>query len=495
MGVDGNYRDIRIQPEENPPASNPPRILRTVQPNLRTAIPFLMLAFSAAGCALVSSVQSNPTPYVPPDWTEDTRGVFSTEERPGLDVVLVIDVSESMTHDNRPDINKHALEDPANPAYCNSLDICEPFKHVKDAAANFASSLLDASPEEEEDRLAVVTFATGWQPGDLGTIVKLNWTNDREEALDPVDGIPGLKVYDPGVVCPFGKWGCPGGKFCPEGPDSIPAGPCLYYSDPDPSGRYRYNGLNCARVMDLSDPPWIGQPKAISACTTTNIGGGLQLAGELFAADPRPGTARVVILLTDGAANATFGIQSDIGKTGLGVVLPPLDPEEFLPQLPLGFCPEGTWDLRGMQGTRPQYCQDGEVDTHHSPTDPAYDADDYARDQGKYAACAPENPSPSCEGVRGQGAFVFAVGLGEEIMTLDSNPFFFDRKPYGASFLRFLAALGDDGDATSDPCAAESEYDRNCGNYYYAASGADLEGIFVLIASRIGALLAVHGGK
>jgi hypothetical protein len=80
--------------------------------------------------------------------------------------------------------------------------------------------------------------------------------------------------------------------------------------------------------------------------------------------------------------------------------------------------------------------------------------------------------------------------LGEEIMELDSNPFFWDRKPYGASLLRYLAALGDDGDAATDPCALEADYRKNCGNYFFAQEGNDLGRIFQLLHLRLHELIA-----
>jgi hypothetical protein len=417
----------------------------------------------------------------------------SVSEAAAMDVVLVIDVSESMTWDNHPNPSKHGPEDPANPVYCNAYDTCEPFKHVKDAAVGFASEILNKPPGDEEDRLAVVTFATGWQAGELGTRVlpmTVNgWTNDISVALDPVTGIPGLKVYDPGVICPYGDWGCPDGPFCPADQDSIPASACIYYGNPEPSGKYNYYGLHCARTLDIETADgnnWSAKPEAISTCGTTNIGGGLRLAGEQFTYDKRPDALWVVVLLTDGAANATFGIGEDDGSGGFEILYPPLDPVDFIPNLPLGYCPSGDWVGRGTGEPNRQYCQDGDVDTTHSPkTDAMYDADDFARDQGKFVACWATNPAPSCGGQKGQGAVIFTIGLGDEILALDNDPFVPDRKPYGATLLRYLAAIGDDGDADTDPCALETDYSKGCGNYFYAAAGADLNKVFEMIYSRI----------
>jgi hypothetical protein len=408
-------------------------------------------------------------------------------KKPPMDVILVIDVSESMAGDARPDPEKYALEDPANPAYCNAQDSCEPFKHLKGAAADLAAKILDKSPGAEEDRLAVVTFANGWQPGDQGTRVRLGWTNDIGVALDPEDGIPGLKVYDPGVICPFGQWGCPDGSSCPANTDGVPVGACLYYGDPDPSGKYSYFGMHCPRLVDIETADgtgWPASPNAVSACTTTNIGGGLQVAGQLFAVEQRSYAVRVVILVADGAANASFGTEEDVGAAGVYPVFPPLDPLTLIPYLPLGFCPEGTWELNENR----RFCQDGDVDTRHSFTDAAYDADDYARDSGRFVACKNNNPSPACAGLRGQSAIILAVGLGNEILALD-NDLSGGRKPYGASLLRYLAAFGDDGDPSTDPCAEESNFAKNCGNYFFAPSGSDLGLTFEMVYSTVLSIL------
>ena len=181
----------------------------------------------------------------------------SVSEAAAMDVVLVIDVSESMTWDKDPDPTKNYWEDPANPHVCNVDNSCEPFAHVKAAAADFAAKILDrADPLDEEDRLAIVTFASGWEQGAQGTMLALNWTNDRAVALGAINGVsgfsPGLQVYDPGVpqgICPFGEYGCPGGINCPATTSDIPTGACIAAVDTDLStGIKAYDRLKCARI-------------------------------------------------------------------------------------------------------------------------------------------------------------------------------------------------------------------------------------------------------
>ncbi|MGB7538898.1 MAG: hypothetical protein WBM17_10190 [Anaerolineales bacterium] len=402
-----NHSDIdvprcRYSIQESALRANP--LLKKPKQSPRTTIFYLLLGLFALNCAWISNLFEKEIP---------------------LEVILVIDTSESMAGDNKPGSGKHALEDPANPAFCNLDYSCEPFRHVKAAAAAFAAQVLDKPPEREQDRLAVVTFATGWQSGDLGTKVKLNWTNNILEAMHPLTGIPGLKVYNPGVICPFGEWGCPSGSACPANRDAIPTGACLYYGDPDPLGNYTYQGFHCPRIMDVdvaTGEHWDPLPEAVSACTTSNIGGGLRLAGQQFSVEDRPETLQIVILLADGAANATFAVSSDAGMPGIDLFQSPVDPWIIAENLPLGFCPEGTWESWDITGARRIFCQDGDVDTYHEFPDPAYDADDFARDHGKFIACNRNNPAPSCRGIKGRGAILITIGLGKEILALDPIP-------------------------------------------------------------------------
>jgi hypothetical protein len=438
----------------------------------------------------------------------------SVSEAAAMDVVLVIDAGESMSWDKSPNENLNYWEDPANATVCNADNTCEPFKDIKAAAETFATAILNKPASEEQDRLSVITFANGWEAGSHGTVALWgqNWVNDSSVALDPDTGIPSLTVYDPGAttICPFDVYACDGAlkTACPATPEDIPTGPCTYayYSDPAaiPPGtdKYVYGRLNCARVWDVETADgagWTGKPEAISACTTTNIGGAMRRAGEQFTYNKRLDALWVVVVLTDGAANATFGTKGDLdgsGDNALFTLINPtgLDPEDFIPNLPLGFCPNGTWIGRGTGNNNRMYCQDGDVDDYHSMlTNPElYDADDFARDQTRFVACSATNPSGTCLKIKGQGAIIFTIGLGDEIIDMvDEDPNIAERKPYGGSLLRFMAALGDDGDAATDPCAStlyatgQLPYEQNCGNYFHSPDVTKLDSVFEMIYSRI----------
>ena len=102
----------------------------------------------------------------------------SIGEAASLDVVLVIDLSESMAWDA-------ASGDPMrDPNACNAADPsgsdgfkgeCQPFEEVKRAATSFVTRILNRPSASEEDRLQIVTFANGWNSNpDLGTQYRLS---------------------------------------------------------------------------------------------------------------------------------------------------------------------------------------------------------------------------------------------------------------------------------------------------------------------------------
>jgi Flp pilus assembly protein TadG len=410
----------------------------------------------------------------------------SVSEAASMDVVLVIDTSESMTFDASFG-GGPAGADPRDASYCNAhyadADACEPFKHVKTAALSFANKILDKDPAKEEDRLAIVTFANGWQPPPLGTQVvpmtASGWTNDYAVAANAInDPVTGLQVYDPGWPCP---WGLHEGDVVP---DPIPLGPCRYYGEDG-----TYWNLACPWCTDLDNTSGhhVGDLMGISAFTTTDIGGALRLAGSQFAVSKRPDALWVVVLLTDGQANATFATYEDTGDAGNTNIYPTWVDSSLYDQLtanlPLGFCPDMDW-VGPSDNPNRRYCQDGDVTTRHGVGSARYDADDFARDQGDFVSCPASGTMPACHGTKGQGAIIFAIGLGNEILALDDEapP---DQKPYGGALLRYLAAVGDDGNSATDPCATEADYTKNCGNYFWAQHGTDLDKVFEAIYSRI----------
>jgi Flp pilus assembly protein TadG len=377
----------------------------------------------------------------------------SIGEAASLDVVLVIDISESMVWDAAPGAY---LRDPHA---CNSEDPtgtdgfkgeCQPFEEVKRSAISFVNRVLNKPAALEEDRLQIVTFANGWDPDtNRGTRYRFTsgssprWTSDRDEALATINN---LIVYDPPA--------CFDPRNDPEGLVHWFYGPCRFYN---PDNSYAFlDCLSCRADMWPEPQPahddW-------SALTTTNIGGALNMAGNMFATETREDALWVVVLLTDGMANATFP-EDDDNITDYS-------------SYPIGFCPnDPTFPL----------CQDENVNTRHHSGDAQYDADDYARDMADFVGCLPLNTAAACSGTAGQGAVIFTIGLGDGVID-DTNEA--HGRPYGASLLRYIAAVGDDGDPATDLCSGHSNYAEWCGNYYFSPEGPGLTRVFEDIASRI----------
>ncbi|MFH2103185.1 MAG: VWA domain-containing protein [Chloroflexota bacterium] len=182
---------------------------------------------------------------------------MAISEAASVDVVLVIDTSESMTWDV-------PVGDPLrDPSVCNIEDTgdsmpgeCHPFEEVKQAAVAFIDQLYFPY-----DRVAIVTF------GKIGNR-QTGFSND-EAALTSV--IEDLVVFEAEGVCPSGR-------------------PCRNYS-----GGFQNFGCGDGYVYPTDDP---------GLCMSTNVGEGFLLAGNEFALGPiREESLWVVILLGDGAAN------------------------------------------------------------------------------------------------------------------------------------------------------------------------------------------------
>jgi Flp pilus assembly protein TadG len=375
----------------------------------------------------------------------------SVSEAASMRVILVIDISESMTYDS-------PLGNPRrDPANCNAFPNdparnCQPFSAVKAAAKRLADWVLNKPAADEEDEVAIVIFSTGWDLGANATqVVAPGWTHDRAVAGAAIDT---LTVYQP-LNC--------------DNPDFAGRpGLCRKYD-----GGGNFTGMVC---------PWSQRDdlgRDFSTCTSTNIGGGLNLAARHYANGMRRDALWITVLLTDGAANATMITPTDDLGAGPGLMPGALDLVKMAASLPIGFCPEPT-------NHNLPFCRDDFVWTRHTSADlDTYDADDYARNQADFLGCSPTSPAAACQGVRGQGSLVFTVGLGNQVLAHSGG----DNIAVGESLLRYTAAVGDDMDPATDPCAGIAQ-GTSCGNYYFAASAGALNPIFDSIASRIFTKLA-----
>jgi len=151
-------------------------------------------------------------------------GIYSTTvtadaigEAAGLDVVLILDRSESMASDSGGD-----------PSSCNP-NSCQPFEGVRAAAMGFIDNLYFPY-----DRAAIVTF-------DRGVHINQNLTDDRDVALN---ALANITVYPR-----------PGNPPCDYAPIVDPLNP-LFPGQPDPSGCTTTNigGGLLGGATVLSDP-------------------------------------------------------------------------------------------------------------------------------------------------------------------------------------------------------------------------------------------------
>lgn len=263
---------------------------------------------------------------------ESRVSATAVSEAASMDVILVIDSSDSMTYDADPG-------DPMrDPSQCNPGNECHPFREVKDAATAFVDQLYFPY-----DRVAIVTF-------DNGARTNLSFSDDKGAVLNAINA---LGVVEPDI-CPKLEVG-----------QEIPPGPCrLYERDPETfvptdinsDGVIEYYGFDCLLFHDTGNP---------STCGTTSIGRGLYFAGNEFGNKDtfREEALWVVILLTDGAANG-----------------------------PSYTCPNNTWTNPYCRDLSPttRHCYEADDESCLSAGGvywpDRYDADDYARDMADFVS-------------------------------------------------------------------------------------------------------------
>jgi hypothetical protein len=198
-----------------------------------------------------------------------------------------------------------------------------------------------------------------------------------------------------------------------------------------------------------------------SGCTSTNIADGLREAGNQFPAHLRTEAVWIVILLTDGGANAAT------------------DPSSGDPICP-GSNNVPTW-------VEP-FCRDEDFEIGDGAY--GFDAEDAAVYEGYGVGC-PADGHPNCPISGGKGAIIFTIGLGDTVTANSACDSYYGgscEPDQGEALLRFIAGIGDDGDpltpAADDPCDGAS-VGQSCGNYYYSPTGSGLLEVFQSIAQRI----------
>lgn len=443
----------------------------------------------------------------------------ATSEAASVDAVIVIDTSESMCAGNPlgipncpgvydPNGDSLTDQDPGPGVYtgCNPNNLvnptdpagkCRPLWDAKFAAKAFVKRLYDGY-----DRIAVVHF-------------------DYKPTVDYVLNVT-LGVDDtPGALdCTTWVAGCATGVY--EAIDNI----ALHDDAPAPAlspGSYSPLNIDCIAPGTMpactvpTEQDLGGTPKSV---LSTCGGCGIRVASSLLKATGRPSALWVVIFLSDGATNLSDFPNDDYL---------PVFRSNVPPEFPNGFCPGEIGGVNDPLWGLP-YCTDGGFDDGSGPnpfvSDPTtrhcgpfhldgastcppntiyvgiagytttvpggyYDVEDYARDFTDFAAltvnCKDKKPGgEQCTGTGtdnynqseklvGANMAIYSIALG-----LAANP----PSYAGEELLRYMAAVGDDGDRVTDLCAGVA-HQTSCGNYYYAPSGGQLIGIFEDIAKRI----------
>ncbi len=361
----------------------------------------------------------------------------SISEAAAVDVVLVLDASESQAYDAPSqqaysgDASKGCISSDLAPLgstvvnacakKCNDNNTCHPFLEVKNAAKDFITHLY-----QPYDRVAIVSFNR-----EISVVLPLTYSlsaaNIAIDAMRMNDHTPG---YAAGTPCPF---------------------------------------------ISVGGQRW--------KCTSSNIGGALLMAENQFATTPyRDDSLWTVIVVGSGGADATDPIPS-------------ADPDSAN----WGFCP-GNPQGAGNKDNPPN-CRDNSFATHHISTTNKYDAEDYAYDYANALGVPPYGSGQGGIGALvftiGLGKKVVCTTGNFNPLTGACtpgswNPAWQDQNsglPNGAElFLRHLAytSLSRDslGGILVDPCSGIAS-EAQCGNYYYAPNSSGLQQIFLTIAGKI----------
>ena len=382
--------------------------------------------------------------------------------QPSLDVVIVIDTSESMASET-------VGYDPADydPTACNAANSCQPLRKAKDAAIAMIDKFFDGY-----DRIAIVTYdvrATIHDP-DLSSSVVLE--ADHTAVISTINAI---QLFD--------------------GPSNADI---LAYGNPM---------VGEVNPMDVDGDGNYFENKDMLGSTCT--GCGMRIAGDILKAQGRVDSVWIIVFLSDGTTNV-----SDLPDTAYISAGLPIDSNNPVPNGYVnGFC-GGSIGARlwtNEPSTPYTWCNDSDPTTRHcgpyhgdatecpagatwvSNSTPPYDTEDYARDMtDRVGLVYPLYPGDSNEPKAGDEVAIYAIGLGKAAKPPDYD---------GEQLLRYMANIGDDNfrnpipddptdDYPPDPCdpgvyPVVAAPQHSCGQYYYAPSGAYLTQIFEKIAGSI----------
>jgi len=228
-----------------------------------------------------------------------------------------------------------------------------------------------------------------------------------------------------------------------------------------------------------------GDPRG---CMRTNHAAGMMLAGmEFDSARARQEAVKVVVLLSDGLANAAyapnpqpFGVPD---FTDLNVWYCPL---EWRREPGAEHDPPGDGTTRVADEYQKPLCTDGDPFTGYNgvTNTSVLDPDDAARRMADWLGCLPIGEGYNCAYGGGLGSVIFTIGLGDGVINYGPNA---PSGIVGEELLRYIARVGYNGNPEFTPnsqCWGVSN-GNSCGNYYFSPEAEDLGPIFEEIADRI----------
>jgi hypothetical protein len=430
----------------------------------------------------------------------------ATSEAASLDIVLALDVSESMTWDSdQSDLMK-------DPAQCNNvpasdLTNCQPFRGIQVAAQGFVENLFPADGSNRYDRVAIIPFDRAVHPDDavydkplhLSASSGLSGTDYRALIINRIRN---LKVYTASGSAPTGNPLTDGSCLNPSGDLAYPAdAPCRYYPPNDSeycfeqtTGTHMPLGLEelppdeavfddpfCFTLTAVGAPhtgpyvrPSTGDhyeraydyfvcPPGVDPryCGTTNIGEAFYEAGREFVRQPgfRQESLWVVILLTDGITNHSKGNLYCPNGIGTDCQDSSSATRHCLPADDILY--EDNAFLYNLCVSEPPAGADGTVDEND------YDADDYARDMAGFVGV-------------GQQALIYTIGFGDALGHCATSPCD-PTANRGEQLLSYAADIGDDGLVNAVGLHP---------NYFWTHDAAALDSIFTAISDRIATRLS-----
>jgi hypothetical protein len=225
---------------------------------------------------------------------------------------------------------------------------------------------------------------------------------------------------------------------------------------------------------------------------STCSGCGIREASSILNQHGRAGAVWIVVFLSDGGVNLADRAPVIPAQYTNGFCFgPPLSHTLGTHPVTSMISPalySHSWNAmcRG-DSSAPRVCINDDVDTCPPGTiweDPStllygqvtYNAYHYALDVTDRMALT----TSTTDEPLGNDIGIFTIGLGDVVRESGGVV----TSTYGEDLLRYMAAVGIDGDRTTDPCSATAPKET-CGQYYYAPSAAELFTIFEDIANRI----------